>query len=509
MTLCAAALVAVSTSSCSSAQEPPRAQQRSEVRPATGTPPAGGGGTPTTVAGPGGAAEGDDRAFPERWRPEPLAWRSCPEVPPGECATLRVPLDWSQPEGATVELVLGRLGARRDRIGALVTNPGGPGGSGLRFLAGEPLGPAVRDRFDVVSWDPRGVGASEPLACDGPVPALAAADPDPDDPTERAALEDAAAAVAAACGARHPELLAHLDTLTTAFDLEAIRRALGDAPLNYLGYSYGSHIGLRYLDRFPTRVRAMVLDGVVDPEQGFEEFLLGQTAAFEASFARQARRCADDTARCGVPDLAAAYDELADRVELAPLSAPAGPVGPSELAIAALASAYRADGWSRLGAALAEGLAGDGTRLRALADAYFDMAGYPAYAGVVCTDSPPPEGPRAYAAFAERARELSPRFGGSIANELLPCATWPVPARGGPARVEAPGAPPVLVVGNTGDPATPLANASRVAANLRASVLVTVESDGHTAVGSDDCVDRLVEAYLVDLVVPGTDQRCA
>ncbi|MFN7148383.1 MAG: alpha/beta hydrolase, partial [Microthrixaceae bacterium] len=256
-------------------------------------------------------------------------------------------------------------------------------------------------------------------------------------------------------------------------------------------------------------VRTMVLDGVVDPALGFEEFLEGQAVAFESAFDRSAQQCAaagPDV--CGVTDLADAYDQVAAAVDTAPLSGGDVPVGPAVLSTAAISATYGPEGWRELGPALAQALDGDGGGLWDLAAAYYDFGGFTSYAAVVCIDSPPPRGADDYRRFAQSARDAAPRFGGAVANELLACATWPVPPVGDAEALQGVGAPPVLVIGNTGDAATPYENAVTVAARLASGVLVTVESDGHTAVGSNTCVDALVERYLIQLTVPAPDTRC-
>ena len=183
-------------------------------------------------------------------------------------------------------------------------------------------------------------------------------------------------------------------------------------------------------------------------------------------------------------------------------------LGPGELATAAIMTGYYEDGWQDLGPALAAGLKGDGSALRDLADQYYDFGAFTAYVGVVCTDTPPPDSPAAYESFADAARELSPRFGGSVANELLPCATWPVEAAAAAAAVTAAGAPPILVIGNTRDPATPYDNAVAVSESLESGVLVTAEISGHTAYGTNACVTKIVDDYLINLAVPKADPRC-
>ncbi|MFM7069957.1 MAG: alpha/beta hydrolase [Actinomycetes bacterium] len=463
---------------------------------------------PTTTVTVPTTPERTPNGFPANWTPPALQWRSCDVGERTECATLRVPLDWSKPAGSTVDVAVARQRATGERIGVLTTNPGGPGGSGLEFLSYDSFSTRITEHFDVVSWDPRGVGASTRASCGGGIDDFLALDPDPDTPAERTAIESAAQAVANDCAATSLPLLQHIGTADAARDLEALRLALGNEPLNYVGFSYGTQLGQQYAQFFPSRIRTMVLDGVVDPSLSYTEFLLGQVRAFDASFSRAVQQCRQaGVRRCGVVDMNAAYDSVRARVELLPLPAGKRTVGPAELATAATYVAYLPDGWRDLGPALAEAVRGDGTALWELANSYYDLAGYPTYAGVTCADSNPPRGVADYRKFADAARVVSPRFGGSVANELLPCAFWPVPPASAPAGSFA-GVPPVLVVGNTGDPATPYDNAVRVARRLPGGVLLTAQIDGHTAYGSDRCVTRAVDGYLLDRTLPAPGTTC-
>lgn len=481
---------------------------RSAQRPTTTAPTV----SEPAAVDPTGTSE--PAGLPESWQTPRLDWRRCPGDAATQCATLRVPLDWSDPTGASIDLALARIPARGSpgrRLGSVVTNPGGPGGSGVGFVSSSPFDATVAERFDQVSWDPRGVGRSSPVTCARETaPRFLEADPDPDTPQEQVQLDQLAQQVSADCARTDAKLLAHVSTVDVARDLEAIRRALGDEPLNYVGFSYGTQIGQTYAGMFPDRIRTMALDGVVDPSLSFTEFLMGQIDGFDAAFDRDVAGCAAAGAsRCGVADLASAYDRLHAQVETTPVPAGRGrALGPADLAVAATYVGYGSSGWRRLGPALASGLAGDGSALMALADAYHDLGGYGIYAGVVCTDSPPPPTPAAWKQFADAARARSPRFGGSVANELLPCATWPVKPTGHPAPVTAAGAAPILVIGNTGDPATPLANAESVAHHLRSGVLVTVDRSGHTAYGSDGCVTGIVDRYLLDRTTPAAGTTC-
>ena len=470
---------------------------------------------PITVATPSGQS-----GFPATWTPKALTWKPCSgpsRAANEECARLAVPLDWADPGGPTIDLAIGRIRATGTRLGSLFMNPGGPGGSGLDFLSYQPFQAKIAKGFDLVSWDPRGVGDSTAVKCGDHVPAFLAIDPDPDTPAEQARLDAAAAAVSTECATDDADLLAHIGTPDTVRDMEAIRLALGGEAMNYVGFSYGTEIGQLYAQFFPDRIRSMVLDGVVDPAEGFTQFLSGQARAFDANFVRFDRECTRaGTTSCGVSDLGATYDEVARQVDRTPLkvaSEPAGRqnLGPAELAVAAVYSLYLPDGWKDLGPALADARRGDGKALMGLADSYYDLGGFAAYAGITCLDTPSPQGAPAFAAFAAEARTISARFGGSIANELLPCATWPVRPPDGRASlgpITAPGTAPLLVIGNTEDPATPYDNAVAVAGRLGSATLLTVELAGHTAYGTSTCATRVTDAYLLDPDKPLSRTHC-
>lgn len=431
--------------------------------------------------------------------PAPLSWEPCGRGT--ECASLAVPLDWAAPGGPTIDLALARVPAAEpdERIGALVTNPGGPGASGIDFVAGgNPFaGTELAARFDVVSWDPRGVDRSAPLDCaEEEVDAFLRLDSDPDDAGEQRALDDAAAAVGADCAASHGELLPHVGTDDAAYDLEAIRRAMG-VPLAYVGFSYGTLIGLRYAELFPTGARSIVLDGVVDPTHTLTDLLRGQTVAFERVLTDALGPVAD------------AYDRVAAMVEEAPIPTDDGRgLGPADLVTGAVLAGYDESYWPVLRQAVTDAEDGDGTVLLELADSYRSLGSYTAYQAVSCADSDHPVGPAAWAAFAAELEAISPRFGASIANEMLPCATWPAPVDSVVGPVVAEGAPPILVIGSTGDPATPVEQAERVAAGLASGSLLVYDGEGHTAYGKDDCIDDAVERYLIDGTTPADGTVC-
>lgn len=469
----------------------------------------GSGTTPPATRTPGTTRPDDDgpgTTLAER-SVAPIRWEPCGAR--RECATYAVPADHDDPDGPTVELsVIRRPATGTDRIGSLFMNPGGPGGSGVDYVRASPLDPTLNEYFDIVSWDPRGVGGSEPISCDGEVEAMRGLDWEPDDEAEQDELDQAAEAIADDCAAAHGDRLGQVATEATVRDLDLLRRAVGDDELTYLGFSYGTILGLRYAELFPDRIRAMVLDGVVDPTQDLEELLTDQAVAFERSITEAFEACAA-SGSCPVADPMASYDRLAAEVEDAPLPVAGGdPVGPTALAFAALSSAYDAGRMATFIGALGAAEQGDGAPLRQLADLYWSSTSYSEYASVVCTDNPHPVGADEQRAMTERMADAAPRFGAAVASEMAPCAFWAAPVTGVPGPIAAAGAPPILVVGNTGDAATPFAAAERVADGLESGVLLTHRGTGHTSFNSDACVKDVVRSYLVDLVVPDPGTEC-
>ena len=476
------------------------------------------GGEPTAAAPASPSAPPSPSPSPEPQPvPVPFAWSECGSG--FTCASLPVPLDRDAPSAGSIDLALLRRPATGERLGSLVVNPGGPGASAVAWLraAWESVPEPVRARFDLVAVDPRGVGDSERVRCvtTQEMDALVALDPDPDDAAELAALQDGNRRFAAGCTARSARVLPHVSTEQVARDLDLLRASLGDPGLTYLGYSYGTSIGLQYLRLFPDRVRALVLDSPVDPTLAWDDLLGGQARGFDAALAAFLADC--EVVRCAFRravdgDLLAAYDALAARVEQRPLpSDGARTVGPGELSLGAGAALYsRASGWPALAAALAAAVRGDGSGLLALSDAYLDRT-EDGYAGtseanlaVNCLDRPWPRDARPYLDLAEQVRATAPRFGPAIALSGLACAAWPVAPVGEPGPVRAEGAPPVVVLGTTRDPATPHAWAVAVDRQLAASVLLSVDGDGHTVyrAGAPACVREPVDAYLLELRVP-------
>lgn len=434
---------------------------------------------------------------------DPVAWQPCGRL---TCASVSVPLSYDDPAGPTIDIALVRRAATGTRRGSVFVNPGGPGASGVAFVTnGFSLDPETARSYDLVGFDPRGVGASTAVACTldrsaGPLP-----DWSPDSPAEVAAMDSEAEQFARSCARSDTTgLLAHLRTEDVARDLDRLRAAVGDEQLHYIGFSFGTLIGLVYAHSFPGQVGHLVLDGVVDPQQDLPGLLTTQAVAFEQAFAVLDGACGARVA-CPSGGVAAAHDELVARLER---DGPVGQVGPTELDAATLITLYDESLWPIYTEALTDALAGDFGAIETLSDTFTQVVPFGVYAGVECTDSPRPADRAAWAAFAAATTALAPRFGPGVANELLTCAWWPVPA--GPARgpVTAPGARPILVVGNTNDPATPLANAQAVANHLESASLVVADIDGHTAYNSSPCVRSLVSRYLLDDELPPDGTRC-
>lgn len=452
-----------------------------------------------------------------------LDWTACGES--AECATLDVPLDHSDPRGDTLSLALARHRARDDRIGSLLVNPGGPGASGL-YLAKEAesvLPDEILDRFDVVAWDPRGIGESSRVDCIDDMDRFWAADRSPDDAGEVQELEAVSRMLAQGCRKRSADLIAHVSTADTAADMDLIREALGEEQVSYLGFSYGTYLGSLYADAYPERVRAMVLDGAVDPALSALEMTRQQAGGFDAALDAFFEDCASDE-DCDFHsggDPASAYDRLMAQIDAESLPAEVGGeervLGPGEADVGVATALYGGtEGWPVLGEALVDAARGDGSLLLELSDSYTgrtEGGGYAddneAYFAISCIDAPPVAAAEEFTAIADDIDAGAPHFGATTLWLGLPCAYWPVAPVSGPAEIHATGAPPILVLGTANDPATPLAWAESLAGQLDSGVLTVLEGEGHTAFGrGDDCIDGVVIDYLVALDEPQDGTRC-
>ncbi len=426
-------------------------------------------------------------------------------------------------ESPTIQLALLRVPARDPdrRIGSLLVNPGGPGAPGLDFaasLAGGLPG-EIQDRFDIVGFDPRGTGRTIPVRCADDLDPLYDTDWDPETEEERAALEAANRAFVESCVRLDGARLPYVGSDRTVRDMDRIRAALGDERLTYLGFSYGSYLGARYAAEFPDRVRALVLDGAVDPSLDATELQVQQAEGFEHSLDLFLADCArgGDCAFARGKGPAKAYDALRSRIDESPIGVGEGrelnqtlfDIGVTELL-------YDGEsGWSTLDAALADAVDDDGRELVSYADTYTgrgDDGTYDnlqaAFVAIGCADGPPVGDTVSLREIEDAAREVAPRVGASIVNNSMACAFWPVAAPP-PGEIAAPAAEPILVLGTRSDPATPVAWARGLADQLQSAVLVTAGGARHTAFAAgNECVDRIVVSYLVRRVTPKDRRRC-
>jgi pimeloyl-ACP methyl ester carboxylesterase len=443
-----------------------------------------------------------------------------------QCAGVRVPLDYRHPTGRKISIGIARLPASGShKIGSLLIDPGGPGSSGLDYLTGATsvIPASVRARFDIVGFDPRGVGVSAGLHCLTTAQAdqAVAAPPAPTTPAQVAATVARAALLAASCKKAAGWELPYIGTTYAARDMDLIRSALGEAKLTYLGKSYGTLLGAVYADEFPSKVRALVLDGALPPGLDPTAQAREQGAGFEGDLRDFLADCVRST---GCPFTGSATAARAQLDSL--LSSIAAKSLPTRLgrrlqigqAVNGLSDAlYNTGSWPALRVAIGQAREGDGSLLLSFSDSLGGRhsTGYEtlgsAFPAISCADVPAQFTVEQAAAAAKSWAVQSPLFGPPEAWGLLTCDGWAPTATPLPAKVPARGAPPIVVVGTTGDPATPYAWAQDLAGQLSSGHLVTFQGDGHTVYGGgrSACVDSAVNAYLIDLTVPKVGLRCS
>ena len=462
--------------------------------------------------------------------PAALTWTSCEDdlaAAAGlECASLQVPIDPAKPSGPSTELALIRqpsTGSASERIGSLVINPGGPGGSGLEFLtsAAAAFPSELSDAFDLVSFDPRGVAASSPVECldDAAAEEQLAGDLSPDTPEELSKAVADQKEFLAACKANSAELLTHMSTADVAADLDQLRIALGDEKLTYLGFSYGTAIGAVYATLYPQNARALVLDGSVSPKSTSEEEALAQAQGFENTLANFVTACNADTSCALGPDAAAKIATTRAELEQKPIQVvtPSGTrtLGVDLFDIGLATALYDTSLWGTAAEAIRDINSGGGQLIFSLVDRQlgrepdgsFDNSSA-AQSMVSCADSAQRPTVEESQQAAERIQAGAPTFGQALGWATLSCLGWPLAENPLP-EITGKGSPTVLVVGTVGDPATPYAWAEQMTAALESAVLLTYEGDGHTAfLRGGPCVDNAVVTYLIELTVPKLGTRC-
>lgn len=477
-----------------------------------------------TVPTAGYARASDDL---EAYRSQEVSWRACGQGT--WCASVEVPLDYDDPGGRRISLAVRALGPRAPdgTRPALLINPGGPGSSARDFVpyfAGL-LSRPVREVYDVVGVDPRGVGASAPVTCmtGAATTRWLQTDPSPDTAAEVRTLMRRASQISPGCLRLSGDLARHVGSDATVNDMDLVRSVLDQDALHWFGYSYGTYLGARYAERFPSRVGRMVLDGAVDPSLDSMQVSREQSRGFQTAI----RRFAADCARRPRCPLGASTDGVIARIngllatlDRAPLPATSGPPLVQAEAITALFfSMYSTDLWPVLEDALAAAYRGDGAELAAIADVASDKTGpntygsniNSAFLAIGCWDYPAPPG---RAGLAAAARNWSsgasvPELAKAIAWGNAPCSTWFGHSRRVPAAATSTTSAGILVIGTLFDPATPYAWSQRLHAQLPTSRLLTYVGDGHTAYGEgSDCVQGAVDTYLLVGTLPPADTRC-
>ncbi|TAN32046.1 alpha/beta hydrolase [bacterium] len=467
------------------------------------------------------AAENSPHAIPS---PSRVAWTDCGAG--FQCATVQVPLDYSHPGAGTIGIAINRKAATdpANRIGSVLINPGGPGASGIQFLRGE-VGAMtnLNRRFDLVGFDPRGIGQSAPVRClDGAQEdTYNALDPVLDDTQEKQAAIEADKTFAAGCEQKSANILPFLDTVSAARDIDVIRAALGDTKLTYLGFSYGTFLGENYAHLFPTHVRALALDGVIDPSLSANDLLFAQLVGFEQNLqsflsdCRARKTAANPCAYAQAGDPGTKLMALMDRLDSSPL-----PVGNRELTrglavIGVLTPLYDQSTWPYLDQALTLADRGNGALLLQFADLYLGRNANGTYdnqtdanSAVNCLDRAVPTDVAAYDELGPAYAKASALFGPAFQYSNLVCAYWPVKATGTPGVLTAEGAPPILLVGGTGDPATPYTWAQAVNRQMAGSVLLTRQGNGHVSYDKSACARQAEDAYLIDLKLPAPGTVC-
>ncbi|WP_433834116.1 alpha/beta hydrolase [Actinoplanes sp. CA-015351] len=487
----------------------------------------------------------DEPATPGGTDPSPavaggtLDWQPCSSVPRElvgraasgmsyDCASLAVPRDWASPNsGETYEVAMIRIrsDSQRDRIGSLLLNPGGPGGSGIDLAVYLSFGPnlgglptEITDQFDIIGFDPRGVGRSNPVKC------ISTADQDASfgadqDPVSQAAFDELAALnkkIADGCAQKYGDQLPYFSTEQAAHDVDALRAAVGDEKLTYLGFSYGTLLGATYAQLFPDKIRALVLDGAVDPTETYVQGSEAQAKGFERAFTNFTAWCTKTPAKCPIaPDARGAVTDALAKSRTSPVRATDGREATAGwVFIGIISSLYTESGWTSLAEAIDGLQQGDADGIFKLADQYTERKQDGSYSNlfdaniaVNCADTDDAPTAAEVRALQTQWRAKYPMFGAALAVGMLPCTYWTGKRDPYPAEA-AKGAPPIVVVGTTGDPATPYENTADLATMLGVGHVLTWEGEGHTAYPSTDCIVEAVDDYLIDLKMFPDGLRC-
>ncbi|KAA1428497.1 alpha/beta hydrolase [Nocardioides antri] len=414
--------------------------------------------------------------------------------------------------------------ATGDRIGSLVVNPGGPGAPGTSVAedADSYFADELRQRYDIVGFDPRGTGDSSPVDCltDSDLDAYIAADPDPDDSGEVEEVVENQEEFWTGCEQKSGDLASHVSTIEVARDMDVLRAVLGERKLPYFGFSYGTRLGATYAELFPDNVGRFVLDGAVDPSLPTLEGSLSQAEGFETALRAYLENCVDsgdcflgssvDEGLTTISDLLADIDDeplpTDQERDLTIGNAFYGLVTPL----------YSEDNWPYLDLGLEEALDGDGSTLLLLSDFYGSREGgeyvdnsLEAISVINCLDDPWSVSAEEVPDYFDEFEDASPTFGRVFAWSLVTCHGTPFETSEPEIEIDGSGAAPIVVIGTTRDPATPYHEAVAMAEQLDSGVLLSREGDGHTAYNrGNDCIDDAVHAYLIEGTAPADGKEC-
>jgi pimeloyl-ACP methyl ester carboxylesterase len=454
----------------------------------------------------------------------PIEWKPCDgststEV---ECGNIEVPFDYADPEQGSFVLFVKRHNAASpaDRIGSMMVNPGGPGfgGSSLADDAQYYFSQDLIDRFDIIAWDPRGTGESTPAVnCVDTFDEYFGLDSPPETPEEKQALIDASQAFNDKCAENSGTILPYISTMASAQDINSLRLALGEEKVSFFGFSYGSELGTTWATMFPETVRAIVVDGAVDPNASSVQEGMNQAKGFEGQLATFLKQCSEKTT-CAFHNggkAEAAFDQLVLDIDVTPLevSKDRTPVTQGVLFTAVAQAMYSDYYWPQLSEALSEAQSGDGKGILQLYDDYYqrkDDGTYgnelEAFLAISCLDDPGATSTEEVDSHIEDFIAAAPRLGGNFAYGYS-CALWPVEQA---AKVSITGkdAGPIVVVGTTGDAATPLESTRKMAQGLEQGILIVVDANQHTGYGANSCVVKAVDDYLIKLKVPANETTC-
>ena len=457
--------------------------------------------------------------------PTGFNWKACDDsasTTSVQCGTLEVPFDYNNPSAGTFTLYVKLLPAANPtlRIGSMMVNPGGPGfgGSSLADDASYYFSSDIIDHFDIIAWDPRGTGKSTPAVdCVDDYDQYFGIDSPPDSPEEKQALIDASQAFNDECMDNSGEILPYISTQASATDMNSIRQALGEDKISYFGFSYGSELGATWATMFPQTVRAAVFDGAVDPQATSAQEGMAQAGGFEGQLTTFLAACSKNST-CAFYNggkAEAAFDSLLLELDTKPLvvTKDRTPVTQGVAFTAVAQAMYSDSNWPQLEQALADAQQGDGAGLLKLYDDYYqrkDDGSYgnelEAFLAISCLDDPGATSVKEVEDAVQDFVAAAPRLGANFGYGYS-CALWPVkPAT----KIDATGkgAGPIVVVGTTGDPATPLASTRKMAAALEQGILLVVEANQHTGYGANECINTAVDSYLIDLTVPVNETTC-